>query len=52
MRTGRPFALIGTRASDPKVGTGFGKNPMLKQKDKSAGLILLRRLFLWAIRLP
>jgi hypothetical protein len=24
------------RASDPKVGTGFGKNPILKQEDRAA----------------
>jgi hypothetical protein len=27
------------RASDPKVGTGFGTNPMLKQNDRAASLI-------------
>ena len=42
-RLGATGALAGmqpaVRASDPKVGTGFGKNPMLKQRDRAAAPI-------------
>jgi hypothetical protein len=41
-------AADGAGASDPKAGIGFGKNPTLKQKEKSAGPIPLRRLLLWS----
>ena len=30
-------SLMPSKASDPKVGTGFGKNPALKQEDKGGG---------------
>ena len=33
---GEDTALAIARASDPKVGTGFGTNPMLKQNDRAA----------------
>jgi hypothetical protein len=35
------FPHPATRESDPKVGTAFGANPMLKQKDRVAVLIPL-----------